>query len=126
MLQAAYYFLRFLVILGREVVLATIAVTKLVLGPAGRVRSGFVAIPLAADTDLEVTVLANSITLTPGTITVYVNPTYDLLVVHAIDIGDDVDELRRVTKDVLESNILRWTRRLPSPAPASRTGGNQP
>jgi multicomponent Na+:H+ antiporter subunit E len=112
-LKAAFYFLRFLMILGREVVLATIAVTKLVLGPAHRVRSGFVAIPLDADTDLEVTALANSITLTPGTITVYVNPTYDLLVVHAIDIGDDPEEMRRVTKEVLEANILRWTRLLP-------------
>lgn len=113
MVKAAFYFLVFLAILVREVVVATIAVTKLVLGPVHRVRSGFVAVPLEADTDLEVTVFANAITLTPGTITVYVNPTYDLLVMHAMDLGDDVDALRSGTKDVLETAVLRWTRLLP-------------
>lgn len=118
MLRSVFYFLRFLVILAREVVLATIAVTKLVLGPLDKLRSGFVAIPLDAETDLEVTALASSITLTPGTITVHVDPARDLLVVHAIDIGQDPDELRRVTKEVLEANILLWTR----PAATGRGG----
>ena len=103
-------FLRYAAILVREVVLATIAVTKLVLGPIERLRSGFVALPLEAETDLEVTVLANSITLTPGTITVHVDPERRLLVMHAMDIGQDPEDLRRGTKDVLEANILRWTR----------------
>lgn len=113
MLKAAFYFLRFLAILVREVVLATVAVTKLVLGPTQRVRSGFVAVPLEAETDLEVTAFANAITLTPGTITVYVDPAYDVLVMHAMDLGDDVEGLRRTTKDVLEEAVLSWTRLLP-------------
>jgi multicomponent Na+:H+ antiporter subunit E len=75
-----------------------------------RIRSGFVAMPLEAETDLEVTVFANAITLTPGTITVHVAPDYDLLVMHAIDLGDDPAELRSATKRVLEANVLRWTR----------------
>lgn len=120
MLKAVYYFLRFLVILGREVVLATVAVTKLVLGPAHRVRSGFVALPLEAETDLEVTLFANAITLTPGTITVYVNPTYDVLVMHAMDLSDDVEGLRRGTKEVLEQAVLGWTRLLPGSSPRRR------
>ena len=107
---ALLQFLRYMWILAREVVLATIAVTKLVLGPLERLRSGFVALPLEAETDLEVTVLANSITLTPGTITVHVDPERRLLVMHAMDIGQDPEDLRRGTKDVLEANILRWTR----------------
>lgn len=118
MVRSVFYFLRFLVILAREVVLATIAVTRLVLGPLDQLRSGFVALPLDAKTDLEVTALANSITLTPGTITVHVDAARGLLVMHAIDIGQDPDELRRGTKDVLEANILLWTR----PA-ATRPGG---
>jgi multicomponent Na+:H+ antiporter subunit E len=103
-------FASFLVILAREICLATWAVVKVVLGPMDRVRSGFVSMPLEAETDLEVTVFANAITLTPGTITVHVAPDYDLLVMHAIDLGDDPDELRSATKRVLEANVLRWTR----------------
>ena len=108
--RGVYYFLRFLVILTREVVLASISVTKLALGPLERLRSGFVALELEAESDLEITVFANSITLTPGTITVHVDPRRRVLVMHAIDIGHSPEELRRSTKAVLEANVLRWTR----------------
>jgi multicomponent Na+:H+ antiporter subunit E len=113
MLRMLYWYAVFLVILAREIVLATLAVVRLVLGPTDRVRSGFVAMPLAAKTDLEVTVFANSITLTPGTITVHIDTHRGLLVMHAIDVGDDPEALRRTTKQVLEESILRWTRLLP-------------
>lgn len=108
--RAIYYCLRYAVILVREVILASISVTKLVLGPIDRLRSGFVAVPLEAKTDFEIAVFANSITLTPGTITVHVDRRNHLLVMHAIDIGQSVDELRHTTKAVLEANILLWTR----------------
>ncbi len=109
-MRRAVAFASFIVILAREICLATWAVVKLVLGPMDRLRSGFVAMPLEADTDLEVTVFANSITLTPGTITVHVDPDRNLLVMHAIDVGDDPQELCSATKRVLEANVLRWTR----------------
>ncbi|MGH7785830.1 MAG: Na+/H+ antiporter subunit E [Candidatus Binatia bacterium] len=109
-LRQVYYFLRYLWIVAREVVLSSINVAKLVLGPLHRLRSGFVAVPLDARSDLEIAVFANSITLTPGTITVHVEPRKHLLVMHAIDIGQSPDELRQSTKAVLEANILLWTR----------------
>jgi multicomponent Na+:H+ antiporter subunit E len=109
-MRQVYAFLAFLVILVREVCLATWAVVKIVLGPKRPIRSGFVAMPLEAESDLEVTVFANSITLTPGTITVHVAPDYDFLVMHALDVGDDPEKLRQATKAVLEKNVLRWTR----------------
>jgi multicomponent Na+:H+ antiporter subunit E len=103
-------FLRYLAILAREIFRSAITVAKLVFSPLDRLRSGFVAMPLDARTDFEITVLANSITLTPGTITVHVEPARRTLVMHAIDIGEDPEEVRRGTKTVLEANILRWTR----------------
>jgi multisubunit Na+/H+ antiporter MnhE subunit len=108
--RAVFYFLRYALILMREVVLASIGVTRLVLGPLERLRSGFIALPLEASSDLEITSFANSITLTPGTITVHVDPARRILVIHAIDIGRDPAALRRSTKTVLEANILLWTR----------------
>jgi multicomponent Na+:H+ antiporter subunit E len=63
-----------------------------------------------AETDLEITSLANSITLTPGTITVHVEPTERTIIIHAIDIGQDPEDVRQSIKSVLEANILRWTR----------------
>lgn len=108
--RALFYFVRYLGILTREVVLSSINVAKLALGPLERLRSGFVALRMDARSDLEVTAFANSITLTPGTITVHVAPRQHLLVMHAIDIGMDPEELRRSTKATLEANILLWTR----------------
>jgi multicomponent Na+:H+ antiporter subunit E len=107
---AVVLWLRYLVILAREIWLSAVTVAKLVFGPLERLRSGFVAVPMDARSDLEITVLANSITLTPGTITVHVEPAKQTIVIHAIDIGHDPEEVRQSIKRVLEANILRWTR----------------
>jgi multicomponent Na+:H+ antiporter subunit E len=102
--------LRYLAIVGREIWLSAVTVARLVLGPTERLRSGFLALPMDAESDLEVTTLANSITLTPGTITVHVDPPARTIVIHAIDVGQDPEDVRRSIKTVLEANILRWTR----------------
>ena len=102
--------LRFLAILTREIWVSAVTVAKLVLGPLDRLRSGFIAIPMDAESDVEITTLANSITLTPGTITVHVDPAKRTIVIHAIDVGSDPEEVRQSIKTVLEANILRWTR----------------
>ncbi len=105
-LYAIIYFFRFM----KELALANYQVAKLVLSPAARLKPGFVAIPLTATTDLEITSFANSITLTPGTISVHVPDDRRVIVIHAIDVGDDLDALRQSTKDSLEAPILRFTR----------------
>jgi multisubunit Na+/H+ antiporter MnhE subunit len=102
--------LRYLVILALEIWKSAVTVARLVLGPLDNLRSGFVALPMAAESDLEIATLANSITLTPGTITVHVEPEKHAIVVHAIDIGQDPEEVRQSIKTVLEANILRWSR----------------
>jgi multicomponent Na+:H+ antiporter subunit E len=108
--RAVYFLMRYLVILTREIWLSAVTVTKLVLGPIERLRSGFVAITMEARSDLEITALANSITLTPGTITVHVEPGKHTIIIHAIDIGQDPEDVRQSIKTVLEGNILLWTR----------------
>ena len=108
--RAVYYFLRYACILVREIYLASVSVAKLALGPLDRLRSGFVQLPMEARSDFEITAFANSITLTPGTITVHVDPKRHVLIMHAIDVGDDPEDLRRSTKAALEANILLFTR----------------
>ena len=108
--RAVLLWLRYLVILAREIWKSAVTVARLVLGPLDHLRSGFVAVPLAAESDIEIATLANSITLTPGTITVHVEPARHTIVVHAIDIGHDPEEVRQSIKTVLEANILRWSR----------------
>lgn len=109
-LRMVVLWVRYLAILAWEIWWSAVAVAKLALGPLDRLRSGFIAVPMAAKTDLEITTLASSITLTPGTITVHVEPEKDVIIIHAIDIGQDPDEVRRSIRGVLEANILLFTR----------------
>jgi hypothetical protein len=109
-LRSILPWLRYQVILAREIWLSAVTVTKLVLGPLDRLRSAFLAVPMEASSDIEITTLANSITLTPGTITVHVEPAQRLIVIHAIDIGQDPEDVRQSIKNVLEANILLWSR----------------
>ncbi len=104
------YFFRYVLIFTRELTLSTLAVVRLVFSPQGRLKPGFVSLHMEAQTDLEVTALANSITLTPGTISVRVDPERDRLVIHAINIGDNPEAVRQSIKQTLEANILKWTR----------------
>ena len=108
--RAVVMWLRYLAILAREIWWSAVAVAKLALGPVERLRSGFIAVPMDAETDFEITVLANSITLTPGTITVHVEPEKRVIIVHAIDVGNDPEDVRQSIRTVLEANILRFTR----------------
>lgn len=109
-LRQLYYFVVYVFHFLRELTLANYQVAKLVLTPKLPIRPGFVSIPLDAKTDFEITSFANSITLTPGTISVHIPDDRHAIVIHAIDVGDDIDALRNGTKAALEAPILRFTR----------------
>jgi multicomponent Na+:H+ antiporter subunit E len=66
----------------REIWIANIQVVKLVLDPRLPIDPVVVRLPTRYATDLARTTLANSITLTPGTVTIDVDG--ETLVVHAI------------------------------------------
>ena len=76
--------------LFREIWIANVQVVKLVLDPRLPIDPVIVRVPTRYATDLARTALANSITLTPGTVTVDVEG--ETLVVHAITRagGDDL------------------------------------
>jgi multicomponent Na+:H+ antiporter subunit E len=109
-MKRLYYAVRYAAIFLRELVVANIQVAQAVLRPKLGIRPGFLAVALDAETDFEITVFANSITLTPGTISVHVAADHRTLVIHALDVGEDPEGLRRSVKETLEANILKWTR----------------
>lgn len=73
-----------------ELVLSALRVARLVLRPDvnAHIRPAFVAYPLSARTDAEITLLANLITLTPGTLSVDVSEDRRFLHIHVIDLAD--------------------------------------
>jgi multicomponent Na+:H+ antiporter subunit E len=76
-----------------------------VVAPAGRLRPAIVAVPLTLDRDAEIALLANLITLTPGTLSLDVSPDRRTLYVHAMATAGP-DELRREIRDGFERRIL--------------------
>lgn len=87
-----------------ELIKANLRVAYDVVSPSWHMRPGVVAIPLELNSDLEITLLANLITLTPGTLSLDVSTDREVLYVHSMYI-DDVDEFRRHIKDGFERRV---------------------
>lgn len=69
-----WFGLRYAGYLTYEVVTATLRVARDVMTPGLSVDPAIVEYPLQCETDLEITVMASSITITPGTLTVGIAP----------------------------------------------------
>jgi multicomponent Na+:H+ antiporter subunit E len=101
--------LRFAIFFAWELVLSNLRVAWDVLTPRAFRRPGVVAVPLTARTDAEITLLANLITLTPGTLSLDVSPDRRTLYVHAMFV-DDPERLRRSLKEGFERRVLELLR----------------
>lgn len=104
-LSAIVRLLRFLWFSVKEIVLANIALARVLLAPKLRLNPAIVAIPLEPQSPWPITTLANLITLTPGTITLDVSPDGSEIYVHNIVLGDEaefVDSIKYYERRVLE------------------------
>lgn len=88
-----------------ELILSGLRVVAIVLAPRMPLRPGIVAYSLKVDRDFEIALLANLITLTPGTLSVDVSQDRRTLYIHAIDVPDP-DALRRDIALGFERKIL--------------------
>jgi multicomponent Na+:H+ antiporter subunit E len=72
-----------------QILLANWNVTRAVLfTPIDQLQPGIVAIPITLESDAEITMLANLITLTPGTLSLDVSDDRRTLYVHSIAVSD--------------------------------------
>lgn len=81
-----------------ELAVSAVRVAMVVLSPnlKAALRPAIIAFPLSVKSDAEITLLANLITLTPGTLSVDVSEDRSLLYVHVLSIG---------TRDALIADI---------------------
>ena len=100
---------RFVAFYVAELVRANLRVAHDVVTPQFRSRPGIVAIPLDAKTDMEITLLANLVTMTPGSLSLDLSDDRRVLYVHSMFM-DDPDEFRRTTKEGLERRVLGMLR----------------
>jgi multicomponent Na+:H+ antiporter subunit E len=90
----------------KELLAANLKVAAAVAAPRGRIRPAIVACPLTLDRDAEIALLANLITLTPGTLSLEVSRDRRTLYVHAMAVTSPED-LRREIRDGFERRILQ-------------------
>ena len=98
-------FVGFFVFFVWELLVANLRVAYEVLTPGFQMRAAIIAIPLDAESDLEITVLANLITLTPGTLSLDVSADRKTLYIHAMHV-DDVEQFRRDIKQRMERRVI--------------------
>jgi multicomponent Na+:H+ antiporter subunit E len=87
---AAPYAVLYLLVFLRELLTANLDVAYRVLSPSLPIEPAVIEVPLRVQSDAAVTTIANSITLTPGTLTMDHDEATNTLYVHAID-GRDRD-----------------------------------
>nr|WP_314444158.1 Na+/H+ antiporter subunit E [uncultured Sphingomonas sp.] len=90
-----------------DVVVANFQIARIILFRRNRdLRSAWLAIPLDLRSPEAITVLAGTISLTPGTVSADVSGDGRVLLVHALDVVDREQEVQRI-KDRYERRLLR-------------------
>ncbi|NLW05357.1 MAG: Na+/H+ antiporter subunit E [Pseudomonadaceae bacterium] len=81
--------LRYVMLVLMDIVIANMQVAVLILGPLKKMQPGFVAVPLDITQKLPITLLASTVSLTPGTVSCDVSEDHCWLYVHALNLVDE-------------------------------------
>lgn len=88
----ARYFLR---VLG-DIIVANLQVSRIILDPRGRMSPAFVVYPLELRENFSITILASTITLTPGTVSAHLRLDGRSLLIHTLDVDDTEAMIREI------------------------------
>jgi multicomponent Na+:H+ antiporter subunit E len=86
-----------------ELIISSVQVVWDVLTPTHKSRPRIISMPLDAKTEIELLLVTNMISLTPGTLSLDVSEDRKTLYIHAM-FGDDPEAIRKQIKDGME----RW------------------
>ncbi|GAP74961.1 MULTISPECIES: Na+/H+ antiporter subunit E [Pseudoalteromonas] len=90
-----------------DIITANVEVAIKILGPSKRLRPGFIKVPLDLKHDLPITMLASTVSLTPGTVSAEVYPIPEslpqgqepeqrFLLIHVLDMGDEQELINSI------------------------------
>lgn len=85
-----------------DIVVANLQVVRLVLGANKKLRPAFVTVPLDLTDNLAITILASTVSLTPGTVSAEVLPLnvgsgeQRYLLLHVLDLADEAELIQQV------------------------------
>lgn len=101
------YFISFFL---KELFVANLKIAYDIVSPHYRMRPTILAFPLKAKTDLEISILANMIGLTPGTLSIDISDDHKILYVHSLYLKHgDIEQLKLHIKNGFERRILELT-----------------
>ncbi|MFK7993232.1 MAG: Na+/H+ antiporter subunit E [Granulosicoccus sp.] len=92
-----------------ELLISSLEVAWDVLTPIHKSKPAVVAVPLDASSDAEITVLANLVSLTPGSLSIDISDDRSHLLVHAMFV-DDPEAFKSDIKRGMEKRVLEAMR----------------
>lgn len=92
-----------------ELVVSSLKVAWDVLTPIQTSKPAIIAVPMEAKTDAEITVLANLVSLTPGSLAIDISEDRSHLLVHAMFV-DDPEAFKAEIKNGMEKRVLEAMR----------------
>jgi multicomponent K+:H+ antiporter subunit E len=95
---------RLLIVVLWDILLASLDVARLILGPLGKIKPAFVEIPLDMQDPFVGTILASIVSLTPGTVSIDIDRSRWVLQVHALNV-DNTDALIQSIKTRYEQPL---------------------
>ena len=77
---------RYFLLVLMDIFMANMEVAVLILGPLKKMNPGFVAVPLDIKGNLPITLLASTVSLTPGTVSCDISEDHCWLYIHALNL----------------------------------------
>jgi multicomponent Na+:H+ antiporter subunit E len=100
-INLTFYFLK-------ELIISNFKIIYFILSPRNNFRPAILELPLSLKSDFSITLLANLITLTPGTITLEVSDDKKYLYFHVINVpNQNLEETKHKIKNGFEKRIMK-------------------
>jgi multicomponent K+:H+ antiporter subunit E len=88
-----------------DIVVANVAVARLILGDVRRIRPAFVEVPVDFDHPVATALFASIITMTPGTVSCDVDRERRRILVHVLDLGEPPEAAAAAMKSRYETPL---------------------
>lgn len=89
---------RYVAVMLYDIFVSNVIVAKQVLGPTHHLRPGFIAVPLDITQSLPITLLASTISLTPGTVSTELSKDRKTLYIHALHVENEAELIAEIKK----------------------------
>lgn len=107
-MHRAVAMVKLLLIFIRELFVANFDVFKIITRPKLELSPGIFSYETELTAEWQITLLANLITLTPGTLVIDISPDNKVLYIHSMNIGE-IHEMKDAIKNSFEKAILEVT-----------------